>query len=59
MLLGLFNTEAERLGGLIRTKLGEANIDELYAASSNPGQEFTVAEEDPEDSGEPDEDASG
>ncbi len=39
VLLGLFNTEAERLGGMIRTKLGEANIDELYAASSIPGQD--------------------
>ena len=59
VLLGLFNTEADRLGTLIRTKLGEANIDELYAASSIPGQKFTVAEEDPEESGEPDEDTSG
>lgn len=57
VLLGLFNTEAERLGGLIRTRLGQANIDDLYAASSIPGQEFTVAAEDPEESREPDEDA--
>lgn len=57
VLLGLFNTEAERLGGLIRTRLGKANIDDLYAASSIPGQEFTVAAEDPEESREPDEDA--
>ncbi|AEV73759.1 hypothetical protein MycrhN_3229 [Mycolicibacterium rhodesiae NBB3] len=59
VLLGLFRTEAERLGTLIRTKLDEANIDELYAVSSIPGKEFTVPGEDSDESGEPDGDATG
>jgi hypothetical protein len=52
ILLGLFNNEAERLGGLIRTKLGEANIDDLYAASSVPGEKVTVEGEDPAEPGD-------
>lgn len=29
-------------GNIIRTKLGEADIDDLYAAASIPGEEFAV-----------------